>query len=737
MQKSGWRNIIFLAALLTLTFEGESAPPLFPKVQILALITESDLLDASVMARYLLHSPDKLILKHRAKDFAVLRAAQQAHGIETVFVPAEIASDALLLTDPQARANAVDAIMRVAQSTHDNKLGGLVLLLLEHQETLDSGKYDGVSMFTLAAGARALGEAVGRELRRTTPSLELCLVMPSEDSPLWLECFGGFVETVAHDSLNPIYLLAEADVDSQQYLAQVRDQFRDSTWDAIARHCTVVPLLTSGTSALRAMATSQQAVWCNPASPQFAPIPTELTSPSRVGSLLVGDTLAYVYRDEQGASVAILEGSDKPLDFATSDASVSVVNLLNGERSVVAASNGMARIEPSEVPMLIEHLPLRDWVTPAALWFEPEVPIVSGNSTTPVRFGWINHTGATLSGSLAAVPLGRASIQPDTVSASLAPGETLESRASLRTNTRPNESVSIRLVYAATGMTPVSRTFSIEAMDAPFWRLNTFTKLESRWTAVDFDRDGIEELIGNTANGDMMCVSALNGVLWEAPNHGFLFWPVTGRYWNKKTIVGSVNGDSLVLLDESGERLWHRQLPSEPTAPPLFANLNPKRGEEIVVGMENGAVVAFRSDGNQLWTASVEGPVYRIVRADRNGDSRNDLIVVGGKKRDRISLIDPHGNVVWEETLPGAIDGTPSDTLQTPVHGEVVVVVLEDASVIAITTENGQRVELDESSLQSTSWPAIGNRTLCELDGDSNSEYVIVQGDSVLRAYNW
>jgi hypothetical protein len=107
-----------------------------------------------------------------------------------------------------------------------------------------------------------------------------------------------------------------------------------------------------------------------------------------------------VLRGAETAAIASLSGIDQRIAFERQSSPVTVTNLATGQIHTVPPVDGRVTLDPVDYPVLIEGLPVRDWVTPAGLWMTLGDPSEPGYRSAPLRYGWTNRTGLTVTGTL-------------------------------------------------------------------------------------------------------------------------------------------------------------------------------------------------------------------------------------------------------------------------------------------------------------------------------------------------
>jgi len=164
----------------------------------------------------------------------------------------------------------------------------------------------------------------------------------------------------------------------------------------------------------------------------------------------------------------------------------------------------------------------------------------------------------------------------------------------------------------------------------------------------------------------------------------------------------------------------------------VFANLNPKRGEELAVGLEDGRVSVLGSDSRELWSTQHAAPVAYTALADRNGDMRHDVVVVSGSPAREIALIDPMGNIVWNVNVAGTVLAPPA-IYNDPALGQIIALKTKPEKMVVLNANDGGQLQDYPGELN---FIHPHSRIDCELDGDTARESVYIEGGSILRAIN-
>lgn len=118
--------------------------------------------------------------------------------------------------------------------------------------------------------------------------------------------------------------------------------------------------------------------------------------------------------------------------------------------------------------------------------------------------------------------------------------------------------------------------------------------------------------------------------------------------------VGTAKG-KIYLLDESGGRIWDRQIPYYKVVPLvdyfISAGLAGYDNKALIVGSDNWHHYAYDSAGNQLWSyESVHGSTTGMA-IDLDGDGKQEVIV--GTEYNQIHALNPDGTARWHITRVG------------------------------------------------------------------------------------
>jgi hypothetical protein len=153
------------------------------------------------------------------------------------------------------------------------------------------------------------------------------------------------------------------------------------------------------------------------------------------------------------------------------------------------------------------------------------------------------------------------------------------------------------------------------------------------------------------ADGHLQALSADAKPRWEFDAHNAVGSILVGRLAKNdpaRIAVGTVKGN-IFLLDESGNKLWDRQLPFFKVDPAIgyftSAGLAGDGNRALIVGSNNWHHYAYDSAGNQLWSYnSVRGSTAGTA-TDLDGDGKQEPVI--GTEYNQVHALNPDGTARW------------------------------------------------------------------------------------------
>ena len=168
---------------------------------------------------------------------------------------------------------------------------------------------------------------------------------------------------------------------------------------------------------------------------------------------------------------------------------------------------------------------------------------------------------------------------------------------------------------------------------------------------VDFNGDGEDELVVGTQDGRLHYLSQQNSVDWLISPGGHITHLALLQSNEEQqivvirnsTIIGAdnqtVQQSWLDVRDVNGEQLWEESLDTNITSL-LVQDINDRGDPEIIVGSQNGDILAFTATGTGLWQES-------IAEADEIGNSISHLVLVENLDTEQPLLIAAANNRLY------------------------------------------------------------------------------------------
>ena len=162
---------------------------------------------------------------------------------------------------------------------------------------------------------------------------------------------------------------------------------------------------------------------------------------------------------------------------------------------------------------------------------------------------------------------------------------------------------------------------------------------------IDFEQDGEDELLVGTENGRIHRLNNDGSFSWVV-NPGVAIThlaPLPNPATNTPDVVvvrnqpitqpdGSIIYESgIALRQANGEQVWEQSLPTQITSLQV-AELNGRGRPEIIIGADNGDIIAFASGGSELWRATLPERVEQLL-ALRIPTSQDPLLIAATTHR--------------------------------------------------------------------------------------------------------
>lgn len=292
------------------------------------------------------------------------------------------------------------------------------------------------------------------------------------------------------------------------------------------------------------------------------------------------------------------------------------------------------------------------------------------------------------------------------------------------------------IVAAPLFFLPSSTSKVINAQtDTNYWQFSVTNPI-SHLHPVDIDRDGIQEFIVASEDGEINLIGADGLPIWQYQTDApvYSIWALNA---NGSRLTDSVeatpqpstepleiivaNQNQLSLLTSDGRLLWEYQI--QPTRPSMsdFATssletvraqtdqleANPRQllaidqnqdgREEIVLLLESGQVQLIDGDGFLIWeyarnTTPGQGNAPLIAVDDLNKDGRDEIVLTTFRRFSQLTVLDENGGLLWDQPL--AISGriTALELIDFPQLAGVNIAIGTDKGVLNLYNAARQRV---------------------------------------------
>ena len=183
----------------------------------------------------------------------------------------------------------------------------------------------------------------------------------------------------------------------------------------------------------------------------------------------------------------------------------------------------------------------------------------------------------------------------------------------------------------------------------------------SRATSVDLAGDGVREIVIGDNIGQLFCLGSDGRLLWE---YRLPEAPADAQYVRGLDDVALAGGGALVaaanyegdivLLDAGGEMVWESMFPERIRRLRAY-DQDGDGAAELILGGENGEVIAFDQTGWPLWDDSAGSRVTEMRDAELDGGLATREVVVGTK--DGLVLgFDASGAEVFRASLGNRVE---------------------------------------------------------------------------------
>ncbi|MBI4560171.1 MAG: PQQ-binding-like beta-propeller repeat protein [Candidatus Hydrogenedentes bacterium] len=478
-------------------------------------------------------------------------------------------------------------------------------------------------------------------------------------------------------------------------------------------------------------------------------VKTPIDAYRRVGIVPFGDVNAFVLYSDEGAALVLSDGLPRSVEVSQRDSPVRVTNLLSGKKlELLPDEQGKAVPGPFAAPTLIERLSVREYVLPAALWFETLTPLTPSKRSVPVIFGFVNRTDFVLDGTLEAVPGGPMAVSPRSQPFHLEPEEAVQIQGNLTGRFSLGEDISLRILVSLPGSQGISRDFSPSVMPDLLWQARLVGRITAAPTSFGLDNHNPRTVVVSEA-GEVFCFDRDGKTLWKRyfPTR-FSVQPVVAKHWTNTpmVVVGGQRGN-VWAMDADGADRWETHVGSGGTVSAIrAAQLDSFPGDELVLARSDGSVTALASNGRTLWTHPSEGGKAYMTIANGEGDGYDQIVSVWDDAPFAAVCIHERGAIRWQTTLPDMPTCPPAVAdLNRDGQKEIVVGIQEDPNrnsrilgdgrkevVVGIQRSGLLLLDASSGSVQNTTSLPVGTTAL----DVTSADVAAAEGQELLVATN-
>lgn len=196
-------------------------------------------------------------------------------------------------------------------------------------------------------------------------------------------------------------------------------------------------------------------------------------------------------------------------------------------------------------------------------------------------------------------------------------------------------------------------------------------------TQGDVNGDSTPDIIAFTTGGVVSAYKGDGSVIWQrtiqgAINPGRVLALDFENDGRSEIIVGDNNG-TLIALSAEGQQLWRYDMSGSGILRGLDEVQLPN-GDVVTAGLEGGLVVTIDSQGNELWRTQADAGLRRLRAFPLGGPVNGHVFVGGVGGRLDVHRPDDGGAVVWSATIGQAVNEIrPSEVDGNPATTEVIV----------------------------------------------------------------
>jgi hypothetical protein len=652
--------------------------------------------------------------------------------------------------DPATDATTVEALRSASTAAQELGCRGVALDLNAQGDWFryawNRYSTDGTAPADRARHVRQFGKQLVRAWAESIPPgvpLPILVDTPVQAGALWLPFFEGMVSGLNAQSGPALQVFLPTDATAPNELATVRPRFERLLALHFAEPALVrwqrhgrVSLGIHGPDAAPVPLTaaklhSDTAVWIESThelSTKSYATPIDELQP--VGS---HSSNIDVLRGEEGAAVLFWTGLKMQQTMIGLTAPVRVTDVLTGAEARAHPEGGSLALGPLEGPVLIEGLPARTWLHPACLSVEVDPERAATKDALPIRYRFQNRTGFAFTGVMTANAAPPFAITPDSQSLHLEPGRHADARATLRGPLRPMERATVTLRTVAGETVSPRRTIELSVPPFMQWRHRLNAPLSASPYTVGFDAKNAQNTILFTRAGELTCLDAQGELRWTRHSGAAMeASPAVFHHWSGARMLAVVDPrGTLTAVQADGNVRWAVELGGVPTIQgPVAVDLSPFPGEEIVVALESGEVVAVAANGKSVWRIKVaDDPVRVAAQSNEDPDDARVWVASTGEPAE-LTAVDGTGEIRWHRPLPATVvdgpyamarngedvllvlmrfgqliqlrqfDGEESDTWRNPSNSEDRFVALQPSSDPAIYVASSEGVKSLSDSLE-------------------------------------
>jgi outer membrane protein assembly factor BamB len=183
----------------------------------------------------------------------------------------------------------------------------------------------------------------------------------------------------------------------------------------------------------------------------------------------------------------------------------------------------------------------------------------------------------------------------------------------------------------------------------------------ARAATIDFQGDGMREIIVATTLGEIIALDGANGQeLWrytfpsDTPENLEVRGSDDALVNGKLFLVAGDYGGNMALLDGSGKEVWQAKFPEQIRRLRAY-DMNGDGTSELILGGLNGTVVlASAADGKFIWQNFLGSRVQEARFIELDGDPTTIEVVIGTKEKG-LAVFSFDGKKLWSKGVSGKV----------------------------------------------------------------------------------